>query len=181
MTSFGDTLLSISNNGWVNFVAFSPSSNLIAFATHDCEINFVNVTEAGSGKAKVKPEKLMLKTNPLLSGLFLAEDRFIGTGFDKVPFLYKLDGGSWKQDKCLDNGVNSIRKAKITGNSFLDKRVYFNADIKLSSDTEIKETDTQHANYINCLKVFATNGSKPTILSTSDVNGYLNWWDVAAL
>lgn len=50
--------------------------------------------------------------------------------------------------------MKNTRAAKITGNSFMDKRVYFNSDIKLSSAVELKETDTQHVNYINCLRVF---------------------------
>lgn len=54
----------------------------------------------------------------------------------------------------LDAGIKNSRQAKISGNSFVDKRVYFNADIKLSSAVELKETDTQHVNYINCLRVF---------------------------
>lgn len=63
----------------------------------------------------------------------------------------------------------------------MDKRVYFNSDIKLSSAVELKETDTQHVNYINCLRVFGQKDGKPLILCTSDVNGYMNYWDVQKL
>jgi hypothetical protein len=31
----------------------------------------------------------------------------------------------------LDNGINEERKAKITGNKFLDTKAYFNPDFKL--------------------------------------------------
>ena len=157
-------------------MAWSPSASTIAYATQDCELNFASVAESASGKAKVKPSKLMLRTNPLLSGIFTSETKFIGCGFDKVPFLYE-NSGDWKQSKSLDEGIASARQAKITNNKFKDMRVYFNPDIKLSTTIEMKETDTRHANYINCLKVFGA-GQKVQILSTSDVNGYLNWWDV---
>ena len=70
------------------------------------------------------------------------------------------------------------RKSKISGNSFLDKKVYFNSDFKLDGTVMLKEMDTKHANYINCLKTFASNGDKALIISTSDINGYLNFWDV---
>lgn len=183
VSSYGDVLVTIPSNAWINFVAFSPNSSIIAYGTHDSELNFANVAEVGSsnGKSKVKPEKLMLKGNPLLSGMFISDDKFVGAGFDKVPYLYQGAGKNWKQVKVLDSGIDKVRKAKITGNSFLDKRVYFNADIKLSSEVEMKETDTMHANYINCMQTFASDGTKPLILSTSDVNGYLNWWDVQNL
>ena len=80
--------------------------------------------------------------------------------------------------KALDEGVDKTRKAKISGNSFLDKKVYFNSDFKLDGSVMLAETDTKHANFINCTKVFASNGDKAMILSTSDINGYLCFWDV---
>ena len=182
MTSFGETLVTLHSSSWINFVAFSPSANFVAFGTHDCELNFANVSEAGSGKTKIKQEKLMLRGNPLMSGIFLSEEKFVGTGFDKVPFLYNgAKGANWKQIKSLDAGISQMRSANITGNSFKDKRVYFNNDIKLSSNVEMKETNTMHSNQINCLKVFANDQATPLILSTSDINGYLNWWDVSAV
>lgn len=181
MTSYGDTLLTIHNNGWVNFISWSPSANLLAFATHDCELNFIDVSSAAGGKSKAKPDKLMLKINPLLSGIFIEEDKFIGAGFDKVPYLFSGSGADWKNVKPLDDGVSVQRKAKITNNKFKDMKVYFNPDIKLSSSIVMKETDTRHANFINCMQPFGNGAGKPTVLSTSDVNGYLNWWDVQNL
>lgn len=162
-------------------MAWTPSANVIAFGTHDCELNFASVAEAaGGGKVKVKPQKIILKTNPLLSGMFADENKFIGTGFDKVPFVYSLEGSDWKQTSCLDAGINTSRAAKITNNKFKDQRVYFNPDFKLGSAIEMKETNTRHANYINCMKPFGATG-KLSVLSTSDVNGYLNWWDVKSI
>ena len=70
---------------------------------------------------------------------------------------------------------------KVTNNKFKDMRVYFNPDIKLSTSLTVKETDTVHANYINQLKPFGHSDGKPYVLSTSDVNGYLNWWDVSKI
>ena len=181
VTSFGETLASISCNGWANFVSFSPSGKTIAYGTHDCELNFADVTSCTQEKSKPSIEKVLLKGNPFLSGMFITEDKMIGTGFDKVPYLFKKDGGSWKQTAMLDDGMSKVRKSKITGNSFLDKKVYFNSDIKLGSNVEMKESDTKHANYINCLKVFARSEQAVQLLCTSDINGFLNYWDVQKL
>lgn len=171
-------MVNIQCNGWVNFISWAPSSTYVAFGTQDSELNFAKVSEAADGKAKIKPEILFMKTNPILSGLFLEEDKFVGTGFDKVPFLYEKKGSEWTQTKTLDTGVSKTRQLKITNNKFKDMRVYFNPDIKLSTNVEMKETDTKHANYINCLKPFGYTSGRPLVLSTSDVNGYLVWWDV---
>jgi len=102
----------------------------------------------------------------------------IASGFDKVPFVYKLDGSNWKQTAVLDDGITKARSSKITGNSFLDKKAHFNNDIKLDTSVMMKETDTKHLNYINCLKVFAGSQDQVQVISTSDINGVLNFWDV---
>lgn len=127
--------MTISSNGWINFASFSPSCAQICFGTHDCELNIADVAAVGAKekdtKAKAKTEKLMLKGNPLLSCEWLSEEKLVGSGFDKSPILYKKDGSSWKQVKILDEGITKVRPPKITGNAFMDKRVYFNSDIKL--------------------------------------------------
>ena len=83
----------------------------------------------------------------------------------------------------MDKGISSVRKGKIGGNSFKDKKVYFNSDFKLDSKVEMKETDTRHENFINCLKIFAADPKSGTIsaLCTSDINGFLNYWDVSKI
>lgn len=44
VTTFGETLLLFSSNGWVNTVGFSPSATTFSYATHDCELNFIDVS-----------------------------------------------------------------------------------------------------------------------------------------
>lgn len=175
VTSFGETLYSINSNGWINSVSFSPSCKQMCFSTHDCELNIVDVSDLATGgkKDKSKPYKLLLRGNPLLKTHFISEDKIIGGGFDKVPILYKQEGSEWKMSKILDSGVGNTRKAKISGNAFMDKKVYFNSDFKLGNSIEMKETDSKHANYIN----FMQENSKGELV-TSDVNGYLCWWDL---
>lgn len=53
--------------------------------------------------------------------------------------------------------------------------------MKLDEEMMMKEMNTKHSNYINCLKVYAETSSGVIVLSTSDINGYLNYWDVASL
>lgn len=119
--------------------------------------------------------------NPHMHVIFVDDTTIVASGFDKVPYVYKYSGSEWKMHKIMDAGINNKRQAKISGNSFVDKKVYFNPDIKLNAAVELKETDTMHANYVNCMKVFAQNAGKPLILCSSDVNGYLNYWDVQAV
>lgn len=102
--------MSISVNGWINFVRFSPNCNLLCFGTHDCELNFSDVSEFNTdGKFKPKTEKLLLKGNPHLKCYFVGEDTIVAGGYDKVPIVYKKQGGTWKETKVLDNGINEVR------------------------------------------------------------------------
>ena len=123
----------------------------------------------------------MHKGNPHLGCMFLTDDSCIATGFDKVPYLYVKNNDKWEMKEILDKGINNAKKTKIGGNSFKDKKVYFNSDFKLDAKVEMKESDTMHQNFINCLKVFTADHSsnKLQILCSSDINGTLNYWDVS--
>ena len=55
-----------------------------------------------------------------MKGYFIGEDTVVAGGWDKVPIVFKKSGSEWRQDKILDMGINEARKAKITGNKFLD-------------------------------------------------------------
>ena len=53
---------------------------------------------------------------------------------ERSQIMYKQLKPNLHGDKILDMGINEARKAKITGNKFLDQKVYFNADMKLGSN-----------------------------------------------
>lgn len=186
ITSSGETLLSFTAIGWVNSISFSPCATVLAYSTHDCELNFVDVSKAGTAGAagKDKPDKVLYKGNPFLCGQFLNATTYIACGFDKVPFLFKKTGtGSWSFVKYLDEGISKEKQAQIAKGSFEESQVFFKRSetekataLKLDDSVIMREMNTKHANYINSLKVYP--GGK---LSTSDVNGYINFWDVQAL
>ena len=72
VTSTGETLQTIQCNGWVNYINFSPNSELICYVTHDCELNFTNVSSAASGeKSKLETKKIFHHGNPHMSCLFI--------------------------------------------------------------------------------------------------------------
>lgn len=51
-TGFGDTILSLSSNGWINGLSFSPACSHICYVTQDGELNFVDISKVGKGKEK---------------------------------------------------------------------------------------------------------------------------------
>jgi len=45
--------------------------------------------------------------NPHLHCMFVAEDKVVATGFDKVPYMYENKGGKWEMSQVLDKGINN--------------------------------------------------------------------------
>ena len=44
VTTFGETLMKIDRNGWMNGLAFSTDCNTLCYVSHDCEISFEDVS-----------------------------------------------------------------------------------------------------------------------------------------
>lgn len=65
--------------------------------------------------AQQKPavEKVIFKGNPILKGLFLDENHFVGCGFDNAPLLFKHNGKTWTFSKSMDPGYGKKKAAKI--------------------------------------------------------------------
>ena len=118
----GENLFSFSVIGWVNFVAFSPDSTTVAYATHDSELNFADVSKVGGKSDK---SMLLFNGNPLLQGNFVNSTTFIGCGFDKVPLLFKKNGASWSFVKHIDEGIKAVKQAAIQKGSFEQSQVFF--------------------------------------------------------
>lgn len=90
--SRGEELIKLSGSGWVNGLAFSPSSNILAFVTHDCEVNFLtDLSKSINADKKERPEacKMLHVGNPHLSCMFVDDSTMLAAGYDKVPYVYK--------------------------------------------------------------------------------------------
>jgi hypothetical protein len=54
---------------------------------------------------KPKGSKLTYTGAPILTGCFINENTYIGSGYDKTPILFKKSD-DWKFVKMLDDGVS---------------------------------------------------------------------------
>jgi len=161
VTSFGEKLVSFNMNGWINFVSFSPSSEILCYGSHDCEINFIDISKAAS-KSKEKPDKVFYKGNPFLTSIFITDGSLIACGYDKVPYLFKKAAKGWEFVKVLDEGFGQVRESKIAMGSFEQSKAKFaqgelqkSNTVKLDDDIVMKEMNTKHENFINCMKIYA--------------------------
>lgn len=106
-------------------MTFSPDSTTIAYATHDSELNFADVSKPAAAGGKSEKSMLLYNGNPLLQGNFINSNTFVGCGFDKVPLLFKKNGASWTFVKHLDEGIKAVKQAAIQKGSFEQSQVFF--------------------------------------------------------
>ncbi len=105
-----------------------------------------------------------------------------------MPFLFKKTGGNWGFVKYLDDGFNRVKESAITKDSFDGAQTFFKkaeteraTAVKLDDDVGLKEMSTKHSNYINYLRIYAGTPGKPQVISTSDINGFICYWDLSQL
>lgn len=93
----GTPIFKFKTNVWNNTLAFSPSGNSLAFASHNCEMHFMDFTADGvNSKTKPATKRVVYSGNPILTGMFISENTYIGCGFDNAPLIFKRQGdGSW--------------------------------------------------------------------------------------
>jgi len=135
---------------WVNSVSFSPSGTEVAFATHDSMMHFFSITEADV-QAKKKPasQKFSYPGAPIMTGCFISETAYVGSGYDKTPLLFLKKDGQWQYSDRLDPGSKKNKVTTATGkDAFAGKNIYF--EHPLDATLHMKETESKHMNYINC-------------------------------
>lgn len=177
----GDTVFKFNPGSWVNLFAFSPNSSQFVYGTHDSELHFASITEADVQAKKVKPQVVQGGGLPLLTGQFTKDNVLIASGYDKAPMVFKNEDGAWKKTGTLDAGVNKEKRAAIGNNAFGGRQVFFEG-VELSETAKCKISDTKHQNYINCQQPFICDHDSGEVMtiSTSDSNGYINFWDCAS-
>ena len=146
-------------------------------------MHFVKFTaEEVASKAKPKSKRVNYMGNPILNGVFISENVYVGSGFDQVPLIFKTtDGENWTFEGSLDPGYGKVKESKINTDAFGGKTAFFDG-FELSQDLSMKPKDTIHQNYINYTQPYVTGGDgKVMVLSTSDPNGSINYWDCSKL
>ncbi|KAI8836356.1 WD40-repeat-containing domain protein [Chytridium lagenaria] len=153
------------NAGWVHSVAFSPSGNTLAWASHDGTIT----VSGGPGG----PIKVITSPNlPILSLFFSSETEIVGAGHDCVPFLYSQKGGKLLTEK-LDKGKSLKSEAS---NSAMNKfKMMDSRSQAVSNDVELPST---HQNTITSVRPHVSRGGRVEKFSSSSVDGKIVVWSL---
>jgi len=181
------------SGGWVHSVSFSPSGDVLAFASHD---STVSVVYPGG------PTIFTIRSNslPYVSLMWTTEDSIVTAGHDCQPVLFGGGPSGWQAVGSLDDTTapkSSVGpRGALTGGASPVGRLnsaafntFRNADSRglgsspgggtpLATDTELF---TVHQNTITDIRAYEGAPGAVTRVSTSCVDGKLVIWHVNAV
>jgi len=189
------------SGGWVHAVAFSPSGDALAFASHDASVTVVY--PSGPEQAPQALYSVRLPSLPFLSLIFSSEDTLIGAGHDYEPI--QLSGSvstAWQITKSLDDPSSRSHVAapvrasasggpgRLTGSAaFQTFRQADSRGISSSSSgvavgasniNKGGERNTAHQNTITRIKAYeGENSSQVTKITTSGLDGRIVLWNTS--
>lgn len=169
--------------GWVHTVGFSPSGDVLAFASHDSSINIVYPTGPVFN--------IRISSLPFVTLTWTSEDTIVAAGHDCQPVVFSGSEAGWQGVGSLDDttgpksdrpgfgGQGSVGRLK-TGAfaTFRDADSRGQSSISPSADTKLL---TLHQNTITSVRPYEERGGQVTKVSTSGVDGQLIIWDVNAV
>ncbi|GAA6043794.1 hypothetical protein JCM8097_007711 [Rhodosporidiobolus ruineniae] len=189
------------SGGWVHGVAFSPSGDVLAFASHDSTITVVY--PSAPEQPPTAQYSINLPSLPALSLVFINETTLIAAGHDCQPLVFEgsLEGG-WAQVGSLDQrtgsaGSNSGARTPVGGVGRLNRSEAFNmfraadsrgvnsASASSAAAPGLGQTLTSHGtelltvhqNTITSVRAYeGGNGGEVTKVSTTGVDGRLVIW-----
>ncbi|EMD38193.1 hypothetical protein CERSUDRAFT_104803 [Gelatoporia subvermispora B] len=177
------------SGGWVHAVGFSPSGDVLAFASHDSSITVVYPGQQALYHVK-------MTSLPLITLTWTTENSIVAAGHDCQPLLFQGSEGGWELSGSLDDpnasksaggarsGLGSSPVGRLQSAAF---NTFRNADSRgLSSPggpgagSGESELFTVHQNTITNVRPYSGVPGDIRQVSTSGVDGKLVIWDTTA-
>jgi actin related protein 2/3 complex subunit 1A/1B len=174
--------------GWVHAVGFSPSGDVLAFASHDSSVNIVY---PGGAVFNIRISSL-----PFVTLTWTAEDSIVAAGHDCQPVLFSGSETGWQSIGSLDDTTAPKSaggaRAGFGGSSSVGRlnsaafNTFRNADSRgvSNSAAALTPTDTElmtvHQNTITSVRPYEARGGVVSRVSTSGVDGKLVIWNVSS-
>jgi len=176
------------SGGWVHAIGFSPSGDVLAFASHDSTISIVY--PGGPAVYSIRMSSL-----PLVSLTWTSEDTVIAAGHDCRPLVFTGSEAGWQEAGTLDDATSlKSPDRSLGGNSSVGRlksgafATFRDADSRgqssiagSASPTADTKLNTLHQNTITNVRPYEHRGGNVTKVSTSAVDGMLVIWDVNAV
>ncbi|TFK42471.1 WD40-repeat-containing domain protein [Crucibulum laeve] len=173
--------------GWVHTVGFSPSGDVLAFASHDSSVSIVY--PGGPAIYNIRMTSL-----PLVTLTWTSEDSIVAAGHDCRPLVFTGSEAGWQETGTLDDsksgetsragaaGASSVGRLKAGAfATFRDADTRGQSSISGSSPSADTKLLTVHQNTITNARPYEIHGDQVTRVSTTGVDGILAIWDVNAV
>ncbi|KEG15162.1 putative ARP2/3 complex subunit [Trypanosoma grayi] len=180
--SFAHVYLEKNFGAWVHAIAWAPSGQRLAVATHDSRVHVFDVGLSGSfTHDAVSPtlHTITMSILPLKALAFVAEDHLVGGGFDYYPVLFTPieAGAGWEM-----SGKWTISRAKGVKTAQQIAREKFQNEARIGQAELIEDEQNRHKNTINSvISLFGPNA--PTIpdindpvFATASLDGRVEMW-----
>ncbi|KAF8077789.1 actin-related protein ARPC3 [Lyophyllum atratum] len=175
--------------GWVHTVGFSPSGDVLAFASHDSSVNIVYPNGPVFN--------IRISSLPFVTLTWTAEDSLVAAGHDCQPVVFSGSEAGWQSVGSLDDttGPKAVEgtRAGYGGNSSVGRlktgafATFRDADTRgqSSGGSGSPTTDTKllttHQNTITSIRPYQGHPGQVSRVSTTGVDGKLVIWDVNAV
>ncbi|KAH9950283.1 actin-like protein ARPC3 [Amylocystis lapponica] len=179
--------------GWVHTVGFSPSGDVLAFASHDSSITIVY--PGGPAVYTIKMPML-----PLLALTWTTENSLVAAGHDCQPLVFSGSEAGWELAGSLDDANankasggarsgfgNASPVGRLNSAAFNTFRNADSRGIRGASDSPTAASSTEselftvHQNTITSVRPYDGVPGNVARVSTSGVDGKLVVWDVNAI
>ncbi|KAH4040070.1 actin-related protein 2/3 complex subunit [Parastagonospora nodorum] len=160
--------------GWVHSVAFSPSGNALAFASHDSTLTVVY--PGGPDQPPNAVLSVSTQVLPFMSLLWSTEDEIIAAGYNCEAYRLQGNEQGWQLAGSLESkGRPGLTEAREESALNMFRQMDLKGKSGGTDDTKLK---TVHQNTINTIRSFQEDGGNVTKISSTGVDGRVVIWSL---
>ncbi|CAD8052581.1 unnamed protein product [Paramecium primaurelia] len=166
--TFGEILVTINLNGWINSIDFTQSGNKFAVAAHTGLIKQYQFNEDGSliVDNEDKNATYIKETKPFNKIIYINDSTLVGVGYDRKPVLLSSEP-TLKFTSIIEKCLAAEGEVQKSGSIAAAKQMFSGKGQKTEDDK------FGHQTAITCINKVSDN-----LISTSDVNGIINFWRI---
>ena len=109
----GAEILKVSANAWVHDMSFSPTSDVLAYTTHDSCVSFLPIVE-GAAPSVQSIQKVKYSGLPFRRLLFVSSEMLLAGGYDGTLCVLIRKRREWFEDTTIDKRIFRADKHCIT-------------------------------------------------------------------
>jgi actin related protein 2/3 complex subunit 1A/1B len=158
----------------VHSVAFSPSGNALAFASHDSTLTVVYPSAPDQPPSAVV--SISTQVLPFMSLVWSAEDEIIAAGYNCEAYRLQGSEGGWQLAGSLESkGRPGMPEAREESAFNMFRQMDLKGKSSAADDTKLK---TVHQNTIATIRSYQEEGGRVSQISSSGVDGRVVIWNL---